>query len=169
MKPTFKLTFEQVTKERYRLISQNGEAVTDFLPTWKKDGKGYKAGDKFIEFAKTLDSANYSKKYPFGFWLGYPNGSNDKHEKLSGVFFTELAPNQTFADSLNIKRDYAILVRFSDDWNILEMFFFAGMAKHSQELFKRWLADEEISETCVSDALPLKDEKAPKSKNDFRG
>lgn len=159
MNPTFKLVFEQIenSKTSYLLVSQGGKAAADFLPVYKTDRFGHK-GEKYIQFMKTLQNP----EYPYSFYLGNVGG---KHKRLTGVKFTELVPNQCYGDSLNIGRNDAILIRFSDGWKKLEMFFFENMARQAQEIFKRWINGDEISEVCGADALQLKKEKAPQAKS----
>lgn len=158
MNPTFKLVFEKIENKKtsYRLVFQSGKLAADFLPVYKI---GRYKGEKYIQFMKTLQNP---EEYPYSFYLGHVG---ENHKRLTGVKFTELAPNQTFGDSLNVGRKDAILIRFSDGWKKLEMFFFENMARQAQELFKRWISGDEISETCGADALPLKDKKAPEAES----
>ena len=135
MKPIARYDFEKKegTQTRYILKSHIGADIPDFPAT-------YKAGGQYIEFDKSRTPPRKGHRYfTHGFYLGMRDG---KHQKLTGVNFTQEYPTKTYGDDKNIGLNNGLLFEFTDNGQKLTVYFFSEQAENAETLFEKWTAGE---------------------------
>ena len=144
MKAYSKYIFEQSTstKSAYLLKEIHGFVFPDFPATYKR---GEKKGLQYITFAEPCN-ANLRKKFSKSLYFG--------KSYLTGLNFTELAPERSFGDNKSLELNDCLLVELSTDSRILTLYFIKDMANQKQDVFAKWL-DGEVLEAVDSELLPL--------------
>lgn len=153
MKPYSKYIFEQsnTAKSSYLLKEIHGFVFPDFPATYKR---GEKKGLQYITFAEPCN-ANLRKKFSKSLYFG--------KSYLTGLNFTELAPERSFGDNKSLGLNDCLLVELSTDSRILTLYFIKDMANQKQDVFAKWL-DGEVLEAVDSELLPI-NEKAVSREN----
>lgn len=151
MKPISKYVFEKKSNTVYLLKDQFGENLKEFtLNSYKR---GAEKGKKNISYKSPEQTSSAFGKYEKVFNIQNKKGENGKG-MFTGVNFTELNPFVTYGDSRSIKLNHALIIRFSDNWETLEILFYENVGNEAKSIFERFLKGE-ISDVCESDSLEV--------------
>jgi hypothetical protein len=133
MKPYARYVFEKLPdkKTRYILQKHSGANIPDFPAFWKQEGHPYQ-GEGYITFRETQNN-HPKRQYSHSLSL-------EKNRMFTGFNFWDDFPGMAFGD---YGKD-AVLIRFSEDWNILTVWFFESMKHQSASLYNQWISGGEL-------------------------
>ena len=126
----------------YKQIDHRGRAIFEF-PSIYKNGK--LKGEKYIIFRKTPDYYNYNNlQFSHALELA-------KNQIIARLIFMPEYPRQSYG----AYKKYGLLVEFSEDFNLLTVWFFRGLQEAAPLLFQKRQAGE-IAEITKTDKLKLR-------------
>ena len=163
MRPDAVYTFEKcpAAPTRFKLIEHTGADVPNFPAVWKVNSPGGKKGEQYVGFRDKVVQKPGGRHWDYAIelwkekYLTESGKPATKTKQCTGFNFDPKFPGKSCGDY----EGYGLLIKFSDDWRRLTIWFFEGMANQKQSLFQKWVAGE-MPELAAADTLKLEMKKA---------